>query len=259
MATVTEFALGSPNWFELGTTDQAAAKQFYGGLFGWTVFDAPIGSGEYYTMFKLGGRDVAAAYTLSPKILAHGVTPHWNIYFATPDVDASTDAVTRLGGAVVQPPFDVMDAGRMSICKDPGGALFSLWQARQNQGAGVMDENNAVCWVELATWDTAQAAAFYRALFNWETRSSANMSTYIEYYAGGKPRGGLLPMDENWKGMTSHWAIYVMVPNCVETAETAKALGGALRVGPFDAPGVGKIAVLTDPQGAAFYVITLNT
>ncbi len=45
---------------DLQTTDQDAAKAFYGGLFGWTHDDQPMAPGAVYSMAKLGGQDVAA-------------------------------------------------------------------------------------------------------------------------------------------------------------------------------------------------------
>ena len=258
MAFVSDHAPGAPCWFELGATDQAAAKQFYTQLFGWAVVDYPMGPGQYYTMFRIDARDVCAAYTLSPEIVKQGVGPHWNLYFATANVDESAAKVLQLGGAVVQPPFDVMDVGRMSICKDPGDAMFSLWQPKNHQGAGVIGQDNSVCWTELATWDTGKARDFYTALFGWETKGSANMATYIEFSVGGEPRGGLLPMDEQWKGIPSHWGIYFHVADCDAAAAKAKDLGATVRFGPFSAPGVGRIASLADPQGAGFSIITLD-
>jgi predicted enzyme related to lactoylglutathione lyase len=237
MATVNEYSLGTPCWFELGTTDQAAAKEFYSQNFGWHPEDIPMGPGEFYTMFQLEGRSAGAAYTLPRKLVAAGVGAHWNVYFATPDVDASTAKVAELGGAVVQPPFEVVDVGRMSNCKDPGGAMFSLWQARRHAGAGVINENNSVLWTELATRDTGQAREFYTGLFGWKTKGSAVMATYLEFSTDGRARGGLLPMGEEWGAQ-------------------ATRLGATLRFGPHSAPGVGRFASLADPQGAAFSVIT---
>lgn len=258
MAVVSEHAPGAPCWFELGTTDQPAAKQFYGTLFGWSAKDNPMGPGEYYTMFQLAGRDTGATYTLPARLLEQGVKPHWNVYFATSNVDESAEKVKQLGGKIVQPPFDVMDVGRMSICTDPGEAMFSLWQPKLHHGVGVAGEDNSICWSELATWDTAKARVFYSGLFGWETKGSANMATYIEFTVGGQPRGGLLPMDDMWKGTPSHWGIYVQVADCDATIDKVKEMGGSLRWGPHDAPGVGRMAGVTDPQGAPFYVITLK-
>jgi hypothetical protein len=88
-----------------------------------------------------------------------------------------------------------MDVVRMSNCNDPGAATFSLWQARHHIGTGVINENNAVGWCELATRDTEQVREFYTGLFSWKTEGSAIMATYIEFSTDGQARGGLLPMD----------------------------------------------------------------
>jgi len=258
MPNVNEYAPGTPCWFELGTTDQTAAKEFYGKLFGWTVNDMPAGTDGVYTIFQLNGRDTGAVYTLPQRLLDRGVPPRWGVYFAVPDVDAAAARVTELGGTLLQPPFDVMDQGRMVNCEDPGGAGFSLWQAKRHFGAGVLNEDGAVCWSELATWDTAQAREFYSRLLGWEIKSSANMATYIEFSTGGQERGGLLPMHAEWKGAPSRWSIYIHVPDCDAAVAKVKELGGTLCVGPFSAPGVGRIAILADPQGAAFSVIKLE-
>jgi predicted enzyme related to lactoylglutathione lyase len=253
MPFVDHYPHGAPCWFELGTTDQAAAKEFYTQLFGWSVFDAPMGPDRFYTMFKLKDRDVAAAYTLGPQM--QGVPPHWNVYFAAPEVDETAAKVPELGGAIVQPPFDVMDVGRMAIAKDPEGAMFSLWQEKRHSGAGIMSEDNAVLWSELATRDTAKAAEFYKGLLGWETEGHAITRTYIVFSVGGVGRGGLLPMDDQWGDAPSHWGIYFMVADCDATAAKAKALGASVRYGPFDAPGVGRMASLADPQGAGFSIL----
>lgn len=258
MATIHEYSLGTPCWFELGTTDQAAAKDFYGQILGWAPQDFAMGPNEFYTMFQLGGRSAGATYTLPPKLTAQGVGPHWNVYFATPDVDASAAKVPELGGTVVQPPFEVMDMGRMSICKDPGGAMFSLWQARHHIGASVVNENNAVGWCELVTRDPEQAREFYTGLFGWKIKESAIMATYLEFSTDGQERGGLLPMGEEWGVAQSHWGLYFVVADCDATAVKATELGATVRFGPFSAPGVGRIASLADPQGATFSLITLE-
>ena len=118
MAEVTSHAPGAFTWIELGTTDQNGAKEFYGRLFGWTFEDQQMGPDMVYTTFRLKGRNVAAAYTLDPK--QHpGVPPHWMLYVATADADATARRVGELGGKVMAAPFDVMDFGRMAVLTDP--------------------------------------------------------------------------------------------------------------------------------------------
>lgn len=254
MPNIDHYPHGAPCWFELATTDQAAAKLFYTEVFGWTVFDSPIGPDQFYTMFKLKDRDVAAAYTLGPQM--QGLPPHWRVYFAATDVDETAAKVPELGGSLIHPPFDVMDVGRMSIAKDPEGAVFQIWQEKRHHGAGIMGDNT-VCWSELVTRDTAKARDFYTGLFGWDTKGAANMATYIEFSVDGVSRGGLLPMEKEWGDIPSHWGIYFMVADCDAIADKVKALGGTVRNGPFDAPGVGRMAMLADPQGAGFSIIKL--
>src|SRR5437016_3654199 len=60
MPVRTSYTQGTPNWVDLQTTDQAAAKEFYGGLFGWTYDDQPMGEGAVYSMAQLGDQPQAA-------------------------------------------------------------------------------------------------------------------------------------------------------------------------------------------------------
>src|SRR5262245_33568949 len=78
---------GSFCWFELATSDQAAAKKFYSGLFGWTATDNPMGPDAVYIMFQLRGKNVGAAYALMQDQIKHGIPPHWGTYVAAASVD----------------------------------------------------------------------------------------------------------------------------------------------------------------------------
>src|SRR5579871_2545781 len=124
-------------WLELGTTDQNAAKKFYGALFGWIAGDTPTGPDSYYTIFRLDGRNAAAAFTLRPEELARGIPTHWQPYIAVENADATASKVAGLGGTVLEPPFDVLDAGRMAVIRDPTGAVTSIFQARRQAGLGI--------------------------------------------------------------------------------------------------------------------------
>jgi len=64
MPNIDKHAPGTFCWVELSTTDQDAAKRFYGSLFGWSAVDFPMGPSGVYTMFKYEGRDAAAGYTM---------------------------------------------------------------------------------------------------------------------------------------------------------------------------------------------------
>jgi predicted enzyme related to lactoylglutathione lyase len=250
MSEVDRHPPGAFCWVELGTTDQNAAKDFYGKLFGWNADDVPMGPSGEYTMWKLKGRDVAAGYQLDPEQMP-GVPPHWMVYVATSDADASARRAAELGGTVVKGPFDVAEHGRMAVLKDPTGAMFCVWQGKGNPGLGVVNEPGAFCWGQVNTTDTAKDQAFYTALFGWQAKASPE---YTEWHLGGAPIGGMMPMPAESHGAPPHWLAYFAVADCDASAAKAVTLGARTYVPPSDIPGTGRFAVLADPQGAVFAI-----
>lgn len=112
------------------------------------------------------------------------------------------------------------------------------------------------CWRELATRDFDKAKSFYGEMFGWQLeQSKVTPMTYAEIQLDGVAHGGIMPIDENWGDVPSHWTAYVAVADADETAAKIKANGGSMRQEPFDAPGVGRIALCTDPAGANFAII----
>src|ERR1700748_1996365 len=119
MANIDKHPAGSFCWVELATTDQAAAKNFYTSLFGWSVTDSPMGPDDLYSIFNIDGRDAAAGYTMRKEDRAQGIPPHWMLYIAVDDADKSVAKAAQAGGTILAPAFDVMDAGRMGVIQDP--------------------------------------------------------------------------------------------------------------------------------------------
>ena len=247
---------GSFCWLELGTTDQAAAKRFYGDLFGWDAADNPMGPDMYYTLFRLDGQDVAGGYQLDPK--QHlGVPPHWTTYIQVDDADSSAERAQSLGAKLIVDPFDVYELGRMAALQDPTGAHFCIWQPKKHRGSGIAGVPGTVCWSELATPDPEKARDFYTQLFAWETYTGPE-SNYIHIKVGGEDAGGILPLSAQANGAPPYWMPYFLVADCDSVADRAKELGGDWCMPPTTLPNVGRFAVLKDPQGAAFSVIQVT-
>ena len=85
--TVDKHLPGSFSWAELGTSDTKAAKNFYGGLFGWTPNDMPMGPDQVYTMLEIGGKPVGAMYALDKNMREMGIPPHWMLYVTVANAD----------------------------------------------------------------------------------------------------------------------------------------------------------------------------
>jgi len=117
MPVRTSYAQGTPNWVDLQSPDQNAARAFYGSLFGWTFDDQPMPDGAVYSMAKLGDHDVAAIAAQPAEAIAAGAPPMWNTYLAVDSVDEAVAKVESAGGQVAMAPFDVMDAGRMAFVR----------------------------------------------------------------------------------------------------------------------------------------------
>ncbi|MGH9802777.1 MAG: VOC family protein [Blastocatellia bacterium] len=261
---VTKHIPGTFCWVELGTSDQNAARKFYGELFGWATKEIPMGPDSFYTMFQLNGKDAGAAYALGQEELSIGIPPYWGLYVCVENADAAAKAITAAGGTLLAEPFDVFDVGRMAIAVDPTGASFKIWQPLNHIGVGVMGENNSMCWQELATRDLDGAKKFYSTVFGWDpqTKGGDGMS-YTEIYlkdATGNPApfGGMYTMMPEMVGVPPHWMPYFAVADCDATFEKTKSLGGKAHVPPTNIPNVGRFSMLTDPQGAAFAVIKLD-
>jgi predicted enzyme related to lactoylglutathione lyase len=249
MGERTKYTPGTFSWTDLATTDQDGAKQFYGQLFGWSAVDYPVGEGVVYSMMQIGGKDVAA---ISPQQQAQrdaGVPPAWNSYISVESADDTADRAQKLGGTMHAPPFDVMDVGRMAVIQDPQGAFFMPWEAKQHIGASLVNAPGALAWNELASPDPDASADFYRELFGWKIEPFEGMDMpYLGIQnADGHSNGGIRPAQEN---EPTYWLVYFGAEDAAAGAAKATDLGGT-ELAQMDI-GVGKIAVLQDPQGAVF-------
>lgn len=253
MTNIDKNPAGAFCWIELNTTDQSAAKTFYSALFGWQVQDMPMGPDDYYTMFKLEGRDAAAGCTLRPDQRAQGVPPHWLLYIAVDNADDAVAKAKQLGATILAPAFDVMDAGRMGVIQDPTGAVFCAWQAKRNTGIGIVHVHGTLCWADLSTSDAKRASDFYSGLLGWQIAADPkDKSGYLHIRNGEHFIGGVPPAAFRQPGVPPHWMAYFQVDDVDASAGKAKELGATLYMPPTTMEGVGRMSVIADPQGAVF-------
>jgi len=249
-----EHAPGTFCWVELETTDLDAAKSFYQTLFGWNVVDQPMGPAGVYTIFQLNLEDAAAAYQQPEQERERGVRSHWNLYISVKDVGAAAARSVELGAKLLAGPLEAGQNGRLAILLDPTGATFYLWQGLKTAGLGVMNENNSFWWADLHTADRAGGKRFYEALLGWSVAPGAGKdeSTYLHIQAGGKFMGGILPDSHRVAKAPPHWMPYFKVADLDATLKQAEALGAQVFMPPMNVGGALRIAMLRDPQLAAF-------
>lgn len=255
MPTVDNFAPGEFCWVEVATSDQNAAKSFYAGLFGWSAKDVPIGPNDFYSLMELDGRVAAGMYTMRKDEAAAGLPPHWKLYVATPSADETVRRAEQLGAKVIDEPFNVGDRGRTAVIQDPTGAVFFLWQPKNRSGLGVIGDPGTFCWADLSTPDQARAKTFYENLFGWKmTPGQDKESGYLHIIIGEKYIGGVPPAYPGSAKEPPHWLIYFAVNDVDKTFERAKDMHARPLLPPMSFEGVGRMALLADPQGAVFAI-----
>ena len=239
-------------WYELMTTDVVAARAFYEQVVGWGTQDASTPD-LAYTLLTAGQAPVCGLMELPADARKMGATPRWMGYVGVDDVDATTERIKRLGGAVYVPATDT-NIGRISVVTDPQSATLALIKGLKprRQQPTDLGKLGGVGWHELLATDWNKALDFYRELFGWQ-KAQADVGpteTYQMFSAGGQTIGGMLTK-RPWDSIP-FWLFYFNVDDIDAAAERVKAGGGRIYDGPLELPGGSWIARCADPQGAAF-------
>lgn len=209
-----------------------------------------------YVMALKDGKPVAGIGKQPDEQKQMGIPSFWASYVSVASVDESAAKAAELGGTVLVPPMDAMDAGRMAFIAAPGGEVFGVWEPKTHIGAGLVNEHGSLGWNELATRDLDGAKVFYTGLFGWNMDTGPNPSGVGEYTVitvGENMNGGALVIGDDWPAdVPANWAVYLYVADIDAATTTAKDLGGQVVMPRMDIPDVGSLVVLQDPTGAVF-------
>ncbi|HEY1394231.1 MAG TPA: VOC family protein [Methylibium sp.] len=113
-------------------------------------------------------------------------------------------------------------------------------------------------WYDVTTRDPKAAAAFYSSVMGWAAQDSGVPGqTYTIFSKGPNPIGGLMSFPEGSPptGVQSCWTGYIGVDDVDAYTKRVKAAGGAIHREPWEIPGVGRFAIVADPQGAVFMLM----
>jgi predicted enzyme related to lactoylglutathione lyase len=245
-------------WHELMTTDPAAAQKFYKDVVGWGVEDSemPGMPGMKYTMWKAGEVPIGGLIPMMPNAVAMGAPPNWTCYIEVPNADETIKQAESMGAKTLVPAMDIPDVGRFAVIQDPQGAVFCVITSATQIGEETDPTPMTFSWHEVTSNDLQASIKFYESLFGWKKQSEYDMGAMGVYYMFGRDRftyGGM--MQRNAEMPPPAWLHYVSVADTADAAaERAKKGGGTVLMGPMEVPGGDRIAVLLDPQGAAFAV-----
>ncbi len=110
------------------------------------------------------------------------------------------------------------------------------------------------CWIDIEQPDPAAAAAFYSDLFGWEVEDTMPEGADGHYLIGRIRGGDVGAISSPSPGATAppKWNTYIWVDSADETAAKVRKAGGVVVAEPFDVFDAGRMAVLSDPEGAVF-------
>lgn len=114
-------------------------------------------------------------------------------------------------------------------------------------------------WYELLTADIAGAKTFYDAVVGWNIADKSDFPNDYRMIgrSDGKFAGGAMQISDDMKqhGARPTWLGYILVADVDASVAAIAAQGGQVHMPAFDIPGVGRVAMVTDPQGAPFYIM----
>lgn len=246
-------------WYELMTTDPAAAARFYGAVVGWeiTKYPAPDDAPQYWVCHA-GGRGVAGIMNKPAEVPAH-VSPNWSGYIHSANADSTAAAVQEAGGSILRAPFDIPGVGRIAVVADPQGGRFNLMQPTPQDAPPKLAQNTLgnVCWCELHS-DSEDNFDFYQKLFGWQKVQAMDMGEFGVYQTfttndnpstGGSMRKHATGPEAE---MPTYWLFYFCVDGIDAAMARVQRSGGTIFMGPHQVPGDTWIALGRDPQGGVF-------
>jgi predicted enzyme related to lactoylglutathione lyase len=244
-------------WYELLTSDTAAATAFYGPLLGWTARDSGQ-SARHYSILSRDDVALGGLMALPAGAEAMGMKPCWLGYVSVADVDRCVAEYVAAGGAVHMPAMDVPGIGRMAMVADPQGATLYVMAP---QGAGpatafASGKPGHGGWNELRAADWRAAFAFYQARFGWDKvheMSMGPLGSYLQFnYGSGEMVGGMF---NNPGDSRPHWNYCFNVADIDVAYQQVTRSGGTALSHPHQVPNGDWVFQVRDPQGAEFALV----
>jgi len=233
-------------WHDLLTSDVEAAKQFYGGVFGWTFEE----HGPYTVVSNHG---VPIAGMAKPKFKP-GLSSFWLPYLSVDSIDSALATAKQAGAEVLKGPGELVNRGDYVLIGDPQGARLVLLNSSSGDPTDFRPAVNGWLWNELWSADMGQSLAFYQQLVGYNTLptpagagSDYEVLTIRKTWAAGLTT---LPFE----GMNSQWVPAIRVADLDQTVARVEEHGGRVVIKPDHSLSKHRIAMIQDPTGAILLI-----
>lgn len=243
-------------WQDLLTDDVAAARRFYGAVFGWT-FDTIGKNSRAYTLVRHAGHAICGIVAReNGGDDARG--GQWVGLMSVPDVEAAARFVQANSGRVIFGPMWLHGRGEIAVFADPDSAVFGVIRSDIGDGDDVTGDLHEWVWAELWARSANRTAKFYTALVGYEQEEvqRPDGSHVAQLVSGGYARAAVITSPR--PTLPSAWLRYVRVADVAATARLVDSSGGKVVIAP--APGIrkGTVAIVTDPGSAPFAIVEIG-
>lgn len=238
-------------WLDLATEDPAAARVFYGAVFGWRFLDVK-GAAQPYTLIEGRGGKVGGMFRHQRPAGAKSGS-RWLALMAG-DPDETAEAVRARGGEVLLKPTRVPGRGKHAVFRDPEGAVFGVLANEGGDPADTAVADGDLFWLDLFAHDPAKAASFYAPLGDYDVHVGDVAGRPRTLLATeGIARAGIarLPANADKPG----WLPYILVDDVQGALARARDAGGRIVLAPRADLLDGNLAVIADPQGGVIGVV----
>ena len=248
LAMATEWC-GRFCFYELRTTDRAAATDFDGAV--WGSESIAAGREDAHLWVRFDGENVGEITVLPPQAVAKGAPAHWLGHLGVSDVELGVQRWESLGGSQLGPRRQTADGYQIALIRDPFESVVAL---TNREGSA---DPRGVLWHELHTQDQERAVSGYgQAVGIVKTEAfdpGLGIGLYQQFAWQDSPSSvGAMVSSVRIPGVHPHWLYYFKVPDLMRAIERTESLGGRVYQGVRVLPSGARVAQCEDPQGAVF-------
>jgi predicted enzyme related to lactoylglutathione lyase len=238
-------------WADLVTDDVPAASKFYAGLFGWSFQD--FGG---YLIAANEDRPLCGMFQ-RPRPADASAKPRWFGYLSVTNVERAKQAVLQAGGKVLAEPKKMPKRGEQAVFADAEGALFGVVKSGAGDPEDFLAAPGDWIWLQLLSRDARKAAEFYRAVGGYKIveNSETNRQSDFVLTSEGFARATMRTIRTEAESVRPTWLPFVRVLSISESVAKTKQLGGKVLIEPKPELLNGKVAVISDPTGAAIGIL----
>lgn len=239
-------------WADLVTDDVAAARKFYGHLFGWNFRDAGP-----YVIATNDERPLCGIFQQSRPANRPEAKPRWFGYLSVGSIEKAQRAVLKAGGRVLAAPREFPKRGEQAVFADAEGAVFGVMKAASGDPPDFMADPGDWIWIQLLSRDATKASLFYQAVGGYdavENTTSNRLSDYV-LTSKGYARATVRTISKSNDQVKPNWLPFVRVKSIGESVALTKQLGGKVLIEPNSEMFKGSVAVIADPTGAAIGIL----